>query len=94
MALLNFGPIDYGTTTGAPETTKTVITYRVADVYPQTRYDAEANALYLRVKEGPVTDTREMRLPGGCTQEVIIDFDEHYRIVGIEVLNVKATPSQ
>lgn len=49
----------------------------------KTHYDAEADALYLRFAETPVSESEEVR-PG-----VILDFDDEGRIVGVEILDAK-----
>lgn len=46
-----------------------------------TRYDAEADALYVRFADAEVTESEEVR-PG-----VVFDFDNEGRIVAIEVLD-------
>jgi uncharacterized protein YuzE len=47
----------------------------------RTKYDSEADALYLRFADAAVVDTEEVR-PG-----VMFDFDANGRIVAIEVLD-------
>lgn len=51
-----------------------------------TTYDPEADAMYVRIgpKDAQVADTREIE-PG-----VMLDVDASGRIVGIEVLGVRA----
>ena len=51
-----------------------------------TTYDAEADALYVRIaaKEAAITETREIE-PG-----VILDMDHAGRFIGIEILDVRA----
>jgi uncharacterized protein YuzE len=51
-----------------------------------TTYDAEADAMYVRIlpKGVAVADTREIE-PG-----VLLDHDAEGRVVGIEVLGVRA----
>lgn len=47
----------------------------------KTSYDAEADALYTRFRDGRVDRSQEA-VPG-----VALDFDENDRLVGVEVLN-------
>jgi uncharacterized protein YuzE len=44
--------------------------------------DHEADALYLNLSEGPVTESDEVA-PG-----IILDYDANERVVGIEMLNL------
>jgi len=44
------------------------------------KYDRSSDALYIRIKENRIIDSEEVA-PG-----VIIDYDEHGEIVGIEIL--------
>jgi uncharacterized protein YuzE len=46
-------------------------------------YDAEANALYITLREVPVAETNEV------SDRLIIDLDRDGRPIGIEVLNVR-----
>jgi uncharacterized protein YuzE len=46
-------------------------------------YDAETDALYLRLSDGPVQESEEVR-PG-----VVLDFDAANRVVAIELRRVK-----
>lgn len=46
-------------------------------------YDSEADALYVRLSEGAIVETEELR-PG-----LIIDFDKDGRIVGFEMLDAR-----
>ena len=46
------------------------------------RVDRENDALYFRLDETPVFDSEEVQ-PG-----VILDFDEHGKVVGVEMLNL------
>lgn len=48
----------------------------------KTRYDSEADALYMRFGDAAILESEEVR-PG-----VIFDFDAEGKIVGIEVLDV------
>ena len=47
-------------------------------------YDTEADALYIGLTEGEISETREV-LPG-----VILDISKKGHLLGIEVLHVKA----
>ncbi|BAF34717.1 hypothetical protein APE_0275a [Aeropyrum pernix K1] len=44
------------------------------------KYDRSSDALYIRVKESRIVDSEEIA-PG-----IIVDYDEHGEIVGIEIL--------
>ena len=46
-------------------------------------YDREANALFVRLSDGKIVESEEMR-PG-----LIIDFDSEGKIVGFEMLNAR-----
>lgn len=48
------------------------------------RLDEEADAIYLRLDESRIIESEEVQ-PG-----VILDFNEHNQVVGVEILNVKA----
>jgi uncharacterized protein YuzE len=48
----------------------------------KSRYDAEADALYVRFAEAPVAESEEVR-PG-----LVIDLDATGRIVAVEILDV------
>jgi uncharacterized protein YuzE len=43
-------------------------------------YDPQADAMYIRLGAGPVTDSDEVR------PDVVLDFDEQGRVIGIEML--------
>jgi uncharacterized protein YuzE len=45
------------------------------------RYDQEANALYIRFRDGDITESDEIR------DGVIVDFDSTGKPIGIEILN-------
>jgi uncharacterized protein YuzE len=47
----------------------------------KARYDAEADALYVRFAEAPVIESEEVR-PG-----VVFDYDDQGRIVAVEILD-------
>ncbi len=49
----------------------------------KTTYDKEANALYVYFSDEKIVSTEELR-PG-----IILDFDAHGRIVGMEMLDAK-----
>jgi uncharacterized protein YuzE len=46
-------------------------------------YDSEANALFVRLSEGAIVESEELR-PG-----LIVDFDKDGRIVGFEMLDAR-----
>ena len=48
------------------------------------RFDEEADAIYLRLDESRIIESEEVQ-PG-----IILDFNEHNQVVGVEILNVKA----
>jgi uncharacterized protein YuzE len=45
--------------------------------------DEQADAMYLRLDESPIVESEEIR-PG-----IVLDFDEHDQVIGIEILCVK-----
>lgn len=47
----------------------------------KTHYDADADALYLRFADAPVSESEEVR-PG-----IVFDFDADGRIVAVEILD-------
>ncbi len=47
----------------------------------KARYDAKADALYVRFADAPVSDSEEVR-PG-----IVFDFDADGRIVAVEILD-------
>jgi uncharacterized protein YuzE len=47
------------------------------------RFDAEANALYIRLHEAEIIESEEVS-PG-----VIVDYDGQDRVVGFEILDVR-----
>lgn len=47
----------------------------------KTRYDSEADAFYLRLADGPIVESEEVR-PG-----IVLDFDSQGRVLGIEILD-------
>ena len=49
----------------------------------KVKYDPEADAVFLRLAEGDIVDSEEMK-PG-----MIVDFDADGKIVAIEFLNAK-----
>jgi uncharacterized protein YuzE len=51
---------------------------------PDVRYDAEANAAYIRLSSGRVLESAEV------AANVVFDFDANGRIVGIELLDARA----
>ena len=54
------------------------------------KVDKKTDALYFRLDEARVVESEEVQ-PG-----VILDFDEHNRVVGVEFLGIslRATPSE
>jgi uncharacterized protein YuzE len=46
------------------------------------RIDREADALYLRLDDSPIVESEEVS-PG-----VVLDFNEHNQVVGVEMLNL------
>ncbi|GJE36890.1 DUF2283 domain-containing protein [Methylobacterium persicinum] len=48
----------------------------------KSRYDAEADALYIRFADAPVAESEEVR-PG-----FVVDFDAQGRIVAVEIPDV------
>ena len=53
------------------------------------RYDPEADALYIKLREGDYEISEEIR------EGIIIDFDKNNEIIGIEILDAreKLSPS-
>ncbi len=49
----------------------------------KTKYDPEANALYVKFSDDKIVRTEELR-PG-----IILDFDSRGHVVGIEMLDAK-----
>jgi uncharacterized protein YuzE len=47
----------------------------------KTRYDAEADALYVRFSDGQIEESEEV------SEGVVLDFDAEGRIVAIELLD-------
>lgn len=47
----------------------------------KSHYDAEADALYLRFADAPVSESEEVR-PG-----IVFDFDANGKIVAVEILD-------
>jgi uncharacterized protein YuzE len=54
----------------------------------KTKYDPEANALYVKFSDDKIERTEELR-PG-----IILDFDSRGHIVGIEMLDAKQKLSE
>ena len=46
-------------------------------------FDQEADALYLRLDDSPIVGSEEVR------SGIVLDFDEHDQVVGVEILGVK-----
>ena len=55
----------------------------------EIRYDPEADAMYIKFREGEYEISEEIR------EGIIIDFDKDNEIIGMEILDVKEklTPS-
>ena len=49
----------------------------------KVRLDENADALYLRLDDSRIVESEEVQ-PG-----IVLDFDEHNQMVGIEILRVK-----
>jgi len=47
------------------------------------RYDPEADAMYIRFKEGEIDRTKEI------DENTIADFDKSGKVIGVEILFVK-----
>ena len=52
------------------------------------KMDKTSDALYFRLDESKIAESEEVR-PG-----VILDFDEHENVVGVEFLNVSTRATQ
>jgi uncharacterized protein YuzE len=46
-------------------------------------YDSQADAAYIKLSEGEVTDSEEVR------SGIVFDFDAQDRVIGIEILHVR-----
>jgi uncharacterized protein YuzE len=51
----------------------------------RVKYDPLADALYIKVKEGEVSDSLELR------EGLIVDLDDKGEVIGIEILNFSKT---
>ena len=49
------------------------------------KYDPLADALYIKVEEGEVSDSLELR------EGLIVDLDDKGEVIGIEILNFSKT---
>jgi uncharacterized protein YuzE len=47
------------------------------------RFDEKADALYLRLDESRIVESAEIQ------SGIVLDFNEHNQVVGIEILRVK-----
>jgi uncharacterized protein YuzE len=47
------------------------------------RFDEKADALYLRLDDSKIVESEEVQ-PG-----IVLDFNEHNQVVGVEILRVK-----
>lgn len=45
------------------------------------RYDPEADAAYVKIKSGKISDTIEV------SEDTFLDVDNHKHIIGLEILN-------
>ena len=52
------------------------------------RIDREADALYLRLDDSAIVESEEVA-PG-----IVLDFDEHEQVVGIEILQISQRTSE
>ncbi|GHD11614.1 DUF2283 domain-containing protein [Tianweitania populi] len=55
---------------------------------PALRYDADANAAYIRLSDAQILESEEV------SAEIVLDYDAQGHIVGIEFLNATAQLSQ
>lgn len=46
-------------------------------------FDEKANAIYLRLDDSKIIESEEVS-PG-----IVLDFNDHNQVVGVEILNVK-----
>jgi uncharacterized protein YuzE len=49
----------------------------------KVRFDENADALYLRLVDSRIVESEEVQ------SGIVLDFDEHNQVVGIEILRVK-----
>jgi uncharacterized protein YuzE len=49
----------------------------------KVHFDEQANAVYVRLDDSKIVESEEVQ-PG-----IILDYDEHNEVVGIEILRVK-----
>jgi uncharacterized protein YuzE len=49
----------------------------------EIRYDPEADAMYIKLREGEYEISEEIR------EGIIVDFDKNNEIIGIEILDAK-----
>ena len=47
------------------------------------RYDPEADAMYIKLRSGKITKTKEI------DENIYIDLDKNKQVIGIEILSVK-----
>jgi len=50
----------------------------------RVHFDEKADAIYLRLDESRIVESEEVH-PG-----IVLDFDEHDEVVGVEILRVKS----
>ncbi len=53
-------------------------------------YDTEVDAAYIRLAEGPSERQVHSIVPPQENGEIVLDFDAHGRLIGIEVLGARA----
>ncbi|MDN5358649.1 MAG: hypothetical protein PWP76_492 [Candidatus Diapherotrites archaeon] len=58
-----------------------VIIEFVVVIYMELRYDKDADAVYIRLRDAPVSRSEELE------EGIIVDYDDSGRVVGIEILN-------
>lgn len=51
---------------------------------PTVKYDAEANAAYIRLSPEPVEESEEV------SDGIVLDYDADGRIVGMEIMDARA----
>jgi uncharacterized protein YuzE len=60
-------------------------TVELADVMRANTYDPDADAAYIYVGEAPIVESEEI------APNIVVDYDEHERVVGIEILFASRT---
>jgi uncharacterized protein YuzE len=46
-------------------------------------FDEKADAIYLRLDDSKIIESEEI------SRGIVLDFNEHHQVVGVEILNVK-----